>query len=81
MNPLLLQGVELMLVGMGVVFLFLFMLVGAVSLMSRLVARFAPEEVPPARPAAASPAPVPAAVDARTLAVIREAIRQHRGRA
>lgn len=35
------QGVELMLAGMGTVFVFLTCLVGATSLMSRLVNRFA----------------------------------------
>ena len=37
---LLSQGFELMLVGMGVVFVFLTMLVGATTLMSRVVMRF-----------------------------------------
>lgn len=78
MNPLLEQGIELMLVGMGVVMVFLLGLVGVVRVMSALVARLAPDAVPAASPAAA-PAAAPAAVDARTLAVIREAIRHHRG--
>lgn len=79
MNPLLSQGIELMLVGMGVVFAFLVMLVGAVSLMSRLVARFAPD-APVVMPRAAVMTAAPA-VDDRTLAVIREAVSRHRGQA
>ena len=42
MSSLLTSGLELMLVGMGTVFFFLTVLVGATTLMSRLVARFAP---------------------------------------
>ena len=41
-NELLARGVELMLVGMGTVFVFLTALVAATTLMSRLVMRFAP---------------------------------------
>jgi len=40
---LLTQGVELMLVGMGTVFVFLTLLVGATTLMSRVVMRLQPE--------------------------------------
>ena len=36
------QGLELMLVGMGTVFVFLTLLVIAMSLMANLIARFAP---------------------------------------
>lgn len=39
---LLAQGVELMLAGMGVVFVFLSVLVGATALMSQIVMRFLP---------------------------------------
>ena len=42
MNDLMLAGLELMLVGMGTVFVFLTLLVGATSLMSRIVMRIAP---------------------------------------
>ena len=47
MPPLLASGVELMLIGMGTVFLFLTILVLATHVMSRTIARFAP--VPPPR--------------------------------
>lgn len=44
---LLRQGLELMLAGMGVVFVFLTVLVGAITLMSRVVMRFQPANVSP----------------------------------
>lgn len=74
---LLLKGVELMLFGMGIVFIFLILLVFAIRLMSRLVARFAPE---PAPLAVASPAPTSVPADPDTLAAIQAAIRQHRAK-
>ncbi|MFP5383506.1 MAG: OadG family protein [Gammaproteobacteria bacterium] len=81
MNPLLSQGIELMLVGMGVVFVFLVMLVGAVTLMSQLVARFAPDAPLAVTPRGPVAAPAGPGVDDRTLAVIHEAVRRHRGQA
>ncbi len=41
------QGLELMLAGMGVVFVFLTVLVGAITLMSRVVMRYQPANVSP----------------------------------
>lgn len=80
-SELLLEGVELMLFGMGFVFVFLVLLVGVVSLMSRLIATFASSapipaissSVPSARLASHEP-------DAETLAAIQSAIAQHRAR-
>lgn len=75
MDPLFREGFSLMLMGMGVVFAFLVLLVFMVGLMSRAVLRFSPEaEVVPSAQAPAAPS----ATDSRTLAVIRDAIRQHR---
>ena len=58
------------------------MLVGIVRLMSILVVRFAPEPAPaaPVVPTRATRVPVAAApaITPATLAVIREAVRQHR---
>ncbi|AEB57794.1 sodium pump decarboxylase, gamma subunit [Ectopseudomonas mendocina NK-01] len=80
-SELLLEGVELMLFGMGFVFVFLVLLVGVVSLMSRLIATFAP---PAAAPAASSPLSGAKSAshepDAETLAAIQSAIAQHRAR-
>jgi len=42
LTPLIAAGIELMLMGMGTVFVFLSLLVFATGLMSRLVLRFAP---------------------------------------
>ena len=80
MSALFAQGVELMLLGMGVVFGFLIALVVTTTVMSRLVNRFFPEADEPA--AAAEPVvPVPGeAVSSRTEAIIHEAIAKHRAR-
>ena len=71
------QGVDLMLFGMGTVFAFLILLVGAITLMSRVITRFFPEPVHPE--VALRMAPV-AAVDPRIQAVIQAAIDKHRGK-
>ena len=75
MTGLMHQGLELMAVGMGVVFVFLVVLVFVTSAMSRLVGRIAPEPPPIANPGADT-----AAVSPQTVAVIEAAIRQHRER-
>lgn len=71
------QGVDLMLFGMGTVFAFLILLVGAITLMSRVITRFFPEPVQPE--VALRMAPV-AAVEPRLQAVIQAAIDKHRGK-
>lgn len=72
------QGFDLMLFGMGSVFIFLTLLVIATTAMSAVVQRFFPEALKPAAPA---PSQVPAAgADARLQAVIKAAIDQHRKR-
>lgn len=79
-NELLMEGVELMFVGVGAVFLFLILLVGCTNLMSWLVSRFFPEQAPiAAAPVRKAPASEPV-VDPEMLAVITAAIRQHRSR-
>lgn len=80
MNALFSQGVELMLMGMGVVFGFLIALVVTTTVMSRLVNRFFPET---SEPLAAAEPVVPvagASVSPRTEAIIGEAIAEHRAR-
>ncbi|WP_096087726.1 OadG family protein [Agaribacterium haliotis] len=75
------QGVDLMLFGMGTVFVFLSVLVVSTTLMSNVVTRFFPEaEVPEPGPTAPAANAGAAKVDARTLAVIQEAIYQHRAK-
>ncbi len=69
------QGVELMLFGMGTVFAFLILLVGAVYLMSLMISRFFPEPVQPEL--AVQMAPI-TAVEPRIQAVIQAAIDKHR---
>ncbi|NNF39940.1 MAG: OadG family protein [Woeseiaceae bacterium] len=66
MQPTLLdQGLTLMLVGMGTVFVFLTVLVAAMSLMATIVKRFLP-------------APAAAEVSAAEVAAITAAIAEHR---
>ncbi len=75
MEPgLLSQGLELMLAGMGTVFVFLTLLVGATTMMSALARRFAPpapEPAGPRPPPDAQPAP-------EVVAAIGAAIAAHR---
>ena len=74
------QAVELMVYGMGTVFVFLGLLVLAISLMSGLMNRYFPQPEPP--PLAArqhSPGEtVGAELDPGVVAVITAAIRRHR---
>lgn len=74
-SPLLQQGLELMIYGMGTVFLFLTLLVAVTALMSALVSRFLPDKPESLAVSASSPV-----VDERTLAIIQQAIDQHRKR-
>ena len=80
MNDLMSQAVDLMVAGMGFVFVFLIILVFATLLMSKLLTRFAPPE--PATPAKTprAKAKAPAAVDPDTAEAIKKAIAQFRSR-
>jgi len=71
-DDLLRQGLELMLAGMGTVFLFLTLLVLATSLMSRLVLRLQPLPKEGASP--------PSAGTAEEVAAVAAAIELHRRR-
>ncbi len=79
-SDLIMIGLELMLLGMGSVFVFLILLVGVTSVMSRLLTRFFPEAAPLPKAPAKRPKPSPASVDAELIAVIGAAIKQHRSR-
>lgn len=72
------QGTELMIYGMGTVFVFLTLLVILTSIMSSLIQRF----VKPVPPVAVTKPVQTEAInqDAQLLAVITEAIKQHRAR-
>jgi oxaloacetate decarboxylase gamma subunit len=78
-SELLLEGVELMLFGLGFVFLFLVLLVLVIRVMSRLIEAFASKTpVPAALPPVARHADE--APSAELLAAIQSAINQHRAR-
>lgn len=80
-KQLLLEGVELMLFGMGLVFTFLILLIFCIRAMSALLGRFAPEK-PHAVTAVTAPVQAGSvqAVDPDTLQAIQLAIKQHRAR-
>ncbi len=76
-ESLIAQGVDLMIYGMGTVFVFLTLLVLAVTLLSAAVRRWLPEPVPaPPAPRQVDTPPV----DAHLRAIIQAAIDQHRNR-
>jgi oxaloacetate decarboxylase gamma subunit len=75
MSELLVSGVELMIVGMGIVYLFLTVLVILMKLMSALLQRFFP-----AKPFSAPGARItsPSGIDKSTIAAITAAVHQYR---
>ena len=81
-QTLLQQGLQLMLFGMGTVFIFLVVLIACTTLMSRLVLRFAPADPLPITsdnaPQQYSSAQRPDR--ARLIAAITAAVHQHRAR-
>lgn len=72
------QGLELMVFGMGVVFVFLTMLVFVTSLMSKIVNKIAPEIEAPAPTAPAVTAA--SGVDPQLLNVLSAAVKEYRAR-
>lgn len=79
MTDLLSQGIELMVFGMGSVFVFLTLLVFSTIIMSKLVNKFAPEPEPVAasKPAMGS---TTQGADATLLAVLSQAVKEHKQR-
>lgn len=79
-ESLLAQGFDLMVYGMGTVFVFLGLLIAVTVAISKVVVRFFPEApVAPKTIKTLSPKPA-AAVDPQTLAAIKAAVGQHRAR-
>lgn len=77
------QGINLMLFGMGTVFVFLTILVFATTVMSKVVSRFAPSELAEASNTSASlksTAATPKAAAPQVISAIEKAIAQHRQR-
>lgn len=72
MTELLSSGIELMVAGMGIVFLFLTMLVIAINLMSAMVLRFFPDAP------TVSTTPAVSGTDKRVVAAITAAVHQYR---
>ena len=81
MNNLLWEGVNLMAIGMGAVFVFLVLLVFTTSIMSSLLSRYFPEQELPVTSQAQTRSTQPTQVEDRQLmAVIAAAIHRHRTR-
>lgn len=74
MNEMMSSGIEIMLVGMGIVFLFLAMLVVAVNIMSALIQRFFPHV--PAEVATTAHS----GTDPSVIAAISAAVHQYRSK-
>ena len=70
------KGIELMLAGMGIVFLFLTMLVLAINLMSSLIQRFFPE----APNLVGTVTTSSSGIDKNIVAAITAAVHQHRSK-
>lgn len=79
-TELLLEGVELMFIGLAAVFIFLLMLVLVISAMSKILNRFFPEAIVVPKVASKPAAVVAGSVDPELVAAIGAAIKQHRAR-
>lgn len=77
-SELLLEGVELMLFGLGSVFTFLVLLILCIRLMAFVIGRL--DAAPVAQPASTKPVTAAADMDADLLEAIQAAIHQHRAR-
>jgi oxaloacetate decarboxylase (Na+ extruding) subunit gamma len=77
MNELMSTGIELMLTGMGIVYLFLGLLVIALKTMSALVGRYFPEDT---ADFIAPPVAKPTPNESLVIAAISAAVHQHRNK-
>ena len=80
MSNLLEQGIELMIYGMGTVFVFLAVLVVVTQGLSWLVQRFMPEKAVTVAAKATPAQPADTAIDDQLLAVISAAVKEYRSR-
>lgn len=71
------SGLELMLIGMGIVFAFLALLIVMVNFMTSILQRFFPEQPVTAIPPASAST---SHTDAGTIAAISAAVHQHRNK-
>lgn len=78
MESLISQGLSLMVFGMGFVFVFLTLLVGVTTLMSKLVMKFEPEAVPVQKKRKTATPKVAQAENDELVAVITAAVHQYR---
>lgn len=76
-STLLQQGLDLMLYGMGTVFVFLTLLVISVTIMSRVILRFFAAETEQTQKSIALPT---SSIDPVLIDVIQDAIHQHRAK-
>jgi oxaloacetate decarboxylase (Na+ extruding) subunit gamma len=67
------SGIELMFAGMGIVFIFLIMLVGAINLMSAMVQRYFPDASPKFQSESRG-------IDKSTIAAISAAVHHYRSK-
>ena len=74
MNELMSSGIELMLIGMGIVYVFLAMLVFAINVMTALVSRYFPSPPPELT------APIAESTDSSHIAAITAAVHQYRNK-
>lgn len=79
-DEIIVQGVELMLYGMGTVVVFLGLLVLATAAMSRLLSRYFPEMEPVPAPRHLRGELPGAGTDANVIAAISAALHRHRAR-
>lgn len=80
MDNLVSEGINLMIFGMGFVFVFLTLLVFSTSVMSKLLSKFAPEAPPQAKKAKAKTAPVAAGNNDQLVAVMTAAVHKYRSK-
>lgn len=78
MSDLLANALELLMLGMGFVYLFLTILVYATTFMSKLVLKYAPEPTPPASKQIQAAPQNASSSDEQLLAVLSAAVEKYR---